>query len=85
MSQSTMIIITQIITASSVIYFALVILYHCFLHKFKNTLQVLTENRMKGSYAKCQEFIRMKSVRKDTVDVTCKYQEFQEPLVEFDL
>ena len=39
---------------------------------------------MKGSYVKCQEFFRMKSVRKDTVDVTSKYQEFQEPLVEFD-
>ena len=84
MNQSTMICITHIITASSLIYFALVILYYCLLHKFKNVLQVLIEKRMKGPYAKYREFYRMKSVRKNTVDVTCKYQEFQEPLVEFD-
>ena len=84
-NQSTMINLTQAIIASSVIYFALVIVYCSFLCKFKNNFLRIIEKgfyRIKGPYT--QGSFRMRLVRSDTVDVTCQYQEFQEPLVEFD-
>jgi len=79
--------LVQIIIGSTVVYFALIIIFYCFLYRFKSKIQISAKKvygvlcKIKELLSRDQNSIGMETLRSN---VTHNYQEFQEPLVEFD-
>ena len=78
--------LAQILIMISVFYFLIVIVFYCFIYRFKNTIQYRIKRlfniicKIKQSLADDQDSVQLNNI----ADVTYKYNEFQEPLVEYD-
>ena len=80
--------LAQILIMASVIYFLLVVFFYCFIFRFKDIIHLNARNFydiIKGSLDNKQaDSIEMTAFRNKIADKTYNYQEFQEPLVEYE-
>ena len=82
--------LAQILIAVSVVNFLLVIFYYCFIFRFKSAILLNVKKlydticKMKGLVTDDQKSTEMETFRNKIADVTYNYQEFQEPLVEYE-
>ena len=79
--------LAQILITASVIYFLFVVFFYCFIFRFKYVIQLNARkiyDIIKGSLDINQHSTEMTTFRNKIADKTYNYQEFQEPLVEYE-
>ena len=80
--------VAKILLAIGIIYFIIVIVFHCFMHRWEDKIYKCIKwiHRKICKTKKSQELhsIQMESLSSRIADVTYNYKEFQEPLVEYE-